>query len=308
MDPSSLIFVVLIAIWAAYLLGHWVRRRDQLATARSIDRFSEAMRVLERRTPVAAVPSARAHVVAQRVPSRSSAPLAAQPVAAQAVRRPEQAPHARRSPARAAAVRRRAVLLAGLVGSAALGWLLVAAGVLTWVVPVLLTTLSVVLVGWLRVSARRAVVARRDASARASRADRASAAVARADRPSARAVAAGSRDERLAQSAQRASASVPAAAGARPAPVEPGDVEPGDVEPGDVEPADVRPAPAAVYAPGDLSWQPVPVPPPTYTLKGKAPTVVRPTAAPSPAAVGASHPGATIDLDEVLERRIASGA
>lgn len=59
MDPSSLIFVVIVAIWAAYLLGHWVRRRDQVATMRSIDRFSEAMRVLERRPAVHAVPLSR---------------------------------------------------------------------------------------------------------------------------------------------------------------------------------------------------------------------------------------------------------
>src|SRR5690606_39225269 len=46
---SSLIFVVILAVWAVYLVQHWVRRRDHLATARSVDRFSEAMRVLERR-------------------------------------------------------------------------------------------------------------------------------------------------------------------------------------------------------------------------------------------------------------------
>ena len=71
-DPSSLIFVAIIAVWAAYLLGHWVRRRDQLATARSIDRFSDAMRVLERRAPApVARPVARAYVVspAQLVPN-----------------------------------------------------------------------------------------------------------------------------------------------------------------------------------------------------------------------------------------------
>lgn len=48
MPPSSLIFLVVIAIWAAYLLQHWLKRRDHLATARSVDRFSEAMRVLDR--------------------------------------------------------------------------------------------------------------------------------------------------------------------------------------------------------------------------------------------------------------------
>lgn len=46
---SSFIFVVILAVWAVYLVQHWVRRREHLATARSVDRFSEAMRVLERR-------------------------------------------------------------------------------------------------------------------------------------------------------------------------------------------------------------------------------------------------------------------
>ena len=52
MQPSSLIFLVIVAIWVAYLIQHWVRRREHLATARSVDKFSEAMRVLERRNPL----------------------------------------------------------------------------------------------------------------------------------------------------------------------------------------------------------------------------------------------------------------
>lgn len=50
MQPSSLIFVVIVAIWAAYLVQYWVRRREHLSTAQSVDRFSEALRVLDRRT------------------------------------------------------------------------------------------------------------------------------------------------------------------------------------------------------------------------------------------------------------------
>ena len=47
---GSLIFVVIVAIWAAYLLQHWVRRRDDAAATRSVDSFSQAMRVLEKRS------------------------------------------------------------------------------------------------------------------------------------------------------------------------------------------------------------------------------------------------------------------
>lgn len=49
MPGTSLILAVIVAVWIVYLLQHWIRRRDHLATARSVDRFSEAMRVLERR-------------------------------------------------------------------------------------------------------------------------------------------------------------------------------------------------------------------------------------------------------------------
>ncbi|KRE58882.1 hypothetical protein [Phycicoccus sp. Soil748] len=67
MQPSSLVFLVIIAVWAAYFVQYWVRRREHLATARSVDQFSESMRVLERRTalPVAdlSVPSPRSYAV-----------------------------------------------------------------------------------------------------------------------------------------------------------------------------------------------------------------------------------------------------
>ena len=49
-SPSSLIFIAVIAIWATYLVVHVARHREQLATARSVDRFSGQMRVLQRRT------------------------------------------------------------------------------------------------------------------------------------------------------------------------------------------------------------------------------------------------------------------
>jgi hypothetical protein len=73
-QPSSLVFLVLIAIWAAYLLQHWVRRREHLATARSVDRFSDAMRVLERRTALPeldlSAPRPRSYAVSPARPSR----------------------------------------------------------------------------------------------------------------------------------------------------------------------------------------------------------------------------------------------
>ncbi len=57
-QPSSLLFVAVVAIWAAFLVQHWVRRREAMTTARSVDRFSEAMHLLDRR-PVLASSEAR---------------------------------------------------------------------------------------------------------------------------------------------------------------------------------------------------------------------------------------------------------
>lgn len=46
---TGIVFVVLVAIWVAYFVQYWSRRREHLATARSVESFAEAMRVLERR-------------------------------------------------------------------------------------------------------------------------------------------------------------------------------------------------------------------------------------------------------------------
>ena len=117
--PSSLIFVVIIAVWAAYLIQHWIRRRDHVATARSVDRFSEAMRVLERRQRLPradlSVPATRSYAVALARPAHPEvvvkrahpkvAPGQAQPPArsgrgARPVTRPAVRPAARRAPRR----------------------------------------------------------------------------------------------------------------------------------------------------------------------------------------------------------------
>ncbi|MCK0113918.1 hypothetical protein MWU75_17375 [Ornithinimicrobium sp. F0845] len=72
--PNSLIFAVILAVWAAYLIQHWIRRRDHVATARSVDRFSEAMRVLERRQSAApradlTVPAPKSYAVSLTRPA-----------------------------------------------------------------------------------------------------------------------------------------------------------------------------------------------------------------------------------------------
>lgn len=73
-QPSSLIFVVLVAVWAAYFVQYWLRRREHLATARSVEQFSEAMRVLKRSTPLPradlATPTPLSYAVTPATPSR----------------------------------------------------------------------------------------------------------------------------------------------------------------------------------------------------------------------------------------------
>ncbi|GAB3398957.1 divisome protein SepX/GlpR [Flindersiella endophytica] len=54
---TGLIYAAIVAAWAAYLVPLWLRRHDEAAASRSVDRFSQAMRVLERRRPTAGVVS-----------------------------------------------------------------------------------------------------------------------------------------------------------------------------------------------------------------------------------------------------------
>jgi hypothetical protein len=306
-DPSSLIFVVIVAIWAAYLLGHWVRRRDQVATVRSVDRFSDAMRVLERRPAVRSVPlsrpNPRSYVVApartaqpqvsvKRAPSVTrpvERPLAApaQPAApATAAVRRTSSQAARRTPGRTVRLARGLVLLA-LLAATPSTWLLVAVtDVVAWWVAGLVTVALVAMVAYLRHAARQARVLAR----RRQRLDSSVASQARR------------------QARRQVVGEVVASHRERPAAAQTPDA--GEPE-------------AAAEPPQPSGWQPVPVPPPTYTLKPKAPPRSRPVAASAVPAVSSPAPVATspaaapvtaaavapaFDLDEILERRIASGS
>lgn len=77
---TGIVFVVLVAIWAAYFLQYWGRRREHLATARSVEAFSEAMRVLERRPALRASTDSRVSTAYAVSPARVvSAPPASRP-------------------------------------------------------------------------------------------------------------------------------------------------------------------------------------------------------------------------------------
>lgn len=109
MDLSGVIFAVLAVAWAVYLIPMALRHHDEVARTRSIDRFSNAMRVLARREPVNRR-DARLVVTPARAGDnpRVLAPTA-KPTAGPAPRPVR--PQAARQAARAAARRRRRILM-----------------------------------------------------------------------------------------------------------------------------------------------------------------------------------------------------
>lgn len=296
-QPSGLIFLVIIAIWAAYLLQHWVGRREHLATARSVDRFSEAMRVLERRTPLPesdlSLPAPRSYSVSPARPSRAE-------VVVKRAQNPTPNVHAR--PAAAAnpkrtsdaghglwAKRVRGLSLLALLSLVVVVPALAAFSLLPWWSMLLVVAALVVDFAWLRHAAV-------------------------ADRVDRRANALGREARRPARAPARSG--VPVRAASRPrAQVDTTVASPDDsgneiADPGESESQAQYRAVSASHADADLSgWAPVPVPPPTYTLKARAER-------PQPVAAAVSEPGATSpssfdglvdegELDEVLDRRHA---
>jgi hypothetical protein len=289
-QPSGLIFLVIIAIWATYLLQHWVRRREHLATARSVDRFSDAMRVLERRVPLPefdmSTPRPRSYTVSPARPSRPEVVVKRlQSPAPQTARRPAATVRPTRTvrtrPGMAARRLRGLSFLASLslvvvvstmAGFSLLRW---------WSVP---AAVGVVMAdfAWLR----HVAAAQRDTRRATVSMRRAEAALRRT------AVPAGSNVPRSRPAAARTSS--------HSGPVTVAPVA------GVAEVAE----PAGSAAEADPSgWSPVPVPPPTYTLKAKA---ERPEALPTvvndPAPARVSSFDGVIDegeLDGLLDRRAA---
>jgi hypothetical protein len=76
---SGVIYAALLVGWGMYFVPRWVRRHEELSEARSVERFSRAMRILSRRTPT---PDQRYVVMPRRedhqprARSRRVAPLA----------------------------------------------------------------------------------------------------------------------------------------------------------------------------------------------------------------------------------------
>ena len=281
--PSSLIFVVIILIWAAYLLQHWIRRREALATARSVDRFSEAMRVLDRRGVIAdsgavamtldgeqarpAIPavSVKPERISLRAGSVPATPVVAvtttEEVAVQEKSSIMQAPvqvgnRLMKSLGRLDRRKVRGICLLVSLALLVITTLLSPFGLVPWWSPIVMLAVTAGVVAWLRSAALK------------------------------KQAASGVRRPVAPRPAVRTSAQVGARRQPLQAPVAPAAVN--TVEPVYApvhEVYDVAPVVAAsvveVAQPVvDNSWEPVQVPRPTYTMKEEAP---RP--APAPAAV-----------------------
>jgi hypothetical protein len=139
-DLSGLIFVALAIAWAAYLIPKALRHHDDVVRGRSIDRFSQSMRVLARREPVS---SRVARLVVSPVRATSSVVVSTKPTAASPD--PDELFAARRLATSLATRRRRRVLsllLVLLVGIVAV----CAAGRLAWTYAAIPAAL---LVAWL---------------------------------------------------------------------------------------------------------------------------------------------------------------
>lgn len=310
MQPSSLIFLVIIAIWAAYLLQHWVRRREHLATARSVDRFSEAMRVLTRpepRTETAPAAAARPYLTS---PARQSRPEVVVKRAvvtlpkASAGSEPAAPSRARPAAVRPTRLFRALGAMTGISARRLRGLTLLVALV---AVPTLVGLAAVRVVPWWAAGAAGAVLVLDLAVLRT---------VARRGR-------AARRQARDAARMHHRSGPTAASRGATGRTAGDGHGIPAGARTD--RPAHGAPAKASateVAGADRIGWQPVPVPPPTYTLKAKAepataPAATRPALDDLDLEDTQEMPVRVADWDdlvdpeeigELLERRSATGA
>ena len=319
-QPSSLIFVAIIAIWAAFLVQHWVRRREALSTARSVDRFSEAIRLLDRTParvsaeprPAPQVYAALASPLVARSVGRavgSGAGTAVGSTAADELASPRLAgprpagprptatgPSRRGSRLALWGRRVRGLSFLGLLALVPVTVVLSALSVLRWtsvLVAVLSLALGMVMLRYAAVHERTLAKVGRSMAASELSGQRAAAATGSAARPASRRRSAapvrrvvatpGGASRAVAPTAsaadapaQETSESATAPAAQTPAAQTPAVQVPAAQTPAaaavTTEPAGERASRRAAYAQysADGTWEPVAVPPPTYTLKARA--------------------------------------
>lgn len=332
-QPSSLIFLVIIGIWAAYFVQYWVRRREHLATIRSVDAFSETMRVLERRAPLPSVDQGaqapRTYAVSPARAMRPQVTVKRAEAHAVAAHTAVSAPAARvaaevegndmsepilpsMNPGRAT---RGIVVLVGLVGTVVFGLLSVVGVLVSWsfIVPLAMAGAGF---AWLRAGIQAEIKAKRAARGRARRAaarttaprataTRTTAPTQRVSVPAATtapgssddAVATESVDEPVVASAPfDVSADVAVSTFAAPAAEQPLELEPVAMVEHEVA------LPELDEDDIPLTWDPRPVPRPTYTMKARAAERPAPAAQAEPEAE-AEQPA----YDDLPQRRIVGG-
>lgn len=298
---TGIVFIVLVAIWLAYFVQYWSRRREHLATARSVEAFSEAMRVLERRPAVrgsvpdristayavsparvVAQPAPRPQVIAKPRPApvtpggdpgmrlNLSVPKSASSLAGSARatlgraatslpgRGSSGGPVSGRPAKSGAPVPSRKVrglaLLATLSATLVLAVLAAFSVVVRWI-PLIALAATIASFFWLRSAVQAEIRVRRAARARVRRSRSAGARPASGAAPAPHRVAAEEHEVATPFSGHELVEDATVIATAQAAD----------------ESEAVDTVPAEVTAEGRPDgWQPVPVPPPTYTLKAKA--------------------------------------
>jgi hypothetical protein len=278
---SAVIYAAIVVMWAVVLVPMWLRRHDAATESRSVDRFSTAMRTLARRTTSA---PGRRYVV---MPRRSAAGVSVHVSGAPTTNRAERvatavlAGVARSKPVRrrgkASLVARRRRMLLGLLAVTTLTVLLGATGVISWPLQIVVDVILLSYCLHLRMQARRAAAVSR----------------------------------------QRRRATVAPAAAAPTTPAAPVVAAYEPAAPVFAPPVD-QPMPAAEPEPvagvdDEDSWEPVPVPRPTYAMKPPAPayeadpTYAPPVYRPEPDAEPIPAPVAEVDtdLEDILDRRWA---
>ena len=258
--PTSLIFLVIIGVWAVFIVQFAVRRREHALTARTVDELSHAMRVLETR----AAPAARATEPASQpiltAPASSAPTSDSSPASPAATPAPPASPAVGHASARAGDRRitrpRPARPVRGLALVAALLTFVVTAplaafSVVSWMAPAAAAMALVAAFAWLRSCVRIEEAAR--ARARERRA-------ARRARPAAVAL--------------REAPSIPVESPSAGVDVDAADLESEEFVSVELVHAP-DPAPVLLVDEDDipLTWDPVPLPRPTYTLKARAPEV-----------------------------------
>lgn len=295
--PSSLIFLLILALWAGYLVHHWVQRRDHVATARTYDRYSEAMRVLELR-------GQRESFTATQSRSYGESPMRpVRPTVSAAASSPiPSARPARPSPDVAGkqgllmSPQRRAVALLAsalfMVVSAVLAvvgawsWWALAAGVGLFVASIALIRSSVKKARAARVASRRATPSPAPRRERTQSQPQSKPAPRKAASMVGGAAAAMASQSEIEPEAEPAPRVVPQRPTARPAPVS-APAARREASLYDLEEVERIERPAAVEvkaaeAPAAGTWIPVPVPAPTYTMKAKAGTPATRLTTPEP--------------------------